>query len=152
MRRKIYNYKPIISRTTRSAILTAPTKTSMLNTNSPIQLHTIDTAAASGSTAGGEAAKRERMIQPSTIIAPSRQTAAQDSRSIAASNMFTDLQGSLASRRKEYRLSLPDASPLKVLLPKPRQTAYFLSYEPTPFLRFHYMWKWKAAQMCNLSF
>ena len=36
MRRKIYNYKPIISRTTRSAILTAPTKTSMLNTNSPI--------------------------------------------------------------------------------------------------------------------
>ena len=26
MRRKIYNYKPIISRTTRSAILTAPTK------------------------------------------------------------------------------------------------------------------------------
>ena len=31
MRRKIHNHKPIVSRTTRSAILTAPTKTSILN-------------------------------------------------------------------------------------------------------------------------
>ena len=36
---------------------------------------TIDTAAASGLTAGGVAAKREKMMQASTIIAPSRHTA-----------------------------------------------------------------------------
>ena len=43
---------------------------------------------------------------------------------MAASNKCTDGQGSLASRRKEYRLSLPDASPLKVLLLPPKNKNY----------------------------
>jgi len=56
--------------------LTAPTRTSILNTSSPIQLHTIDTAAASGLTTGGEEANREKIMQASTITALSRHTAA----------------------------------------------------------------------------
>ena len=38
--------------------------------------HTIDTAAASGLTTGGEEANREKIMQTSTITAPSRHTAA----------------------------------------------------------------------------
>jgi hypothetical protein len=69
-------YSPIISRTTLSAILTAPTSTSMLKINSPIYAQTIVTALALPSTTGGEAANTEKMMQASTMIAPSRQTAA----------------------------------------------------------------------------
>ena len=69
-------YRPIISRTTRSDIFTAPTKTSILKINSPIYAQTIVTAAAPCSTSGGDDAKSTKIIHASTIMAPSRQTAA----------------------------------------------------------------------------
>ncbi len=69
-------YKPSISLTNLSEILTVPTRTSILNINSPIYFHTIVTAAASESITGGLAAKSEKIIQASIIITPSKQTAA----------------------------------------------------------------------------
>lgn len=69
-------YKPSISLTNLSDILTVPTKTNILNISSPIYFHTIVTAAASESITGGLAAKSEKIIHASIIITPSKQTAA----------------------------------------------------------------------------
>ena len=65
----------IISLIIRSLIFTAPTRTSILNTSSPIYDHTCVTAAASGFTTGGLDANSEKIMQASTITAPSSSTA-----------------------------------------------------------------------------
>lgn len=63
---------------TLSAILTVPLSTSRLKISSPKYVHTIVVALALVSIAGGFAVKIEKMMQPRTMIAPSRQTAAYD--------------------------------------------------------------------------
>ena len=66
-----------ISFTILSDILMVPTRTNMLKISSPIQLQIMDTDEAVESTTGGLDAKAEKMIQASTMIAPSRHTPAQ---------------------------------------------------------------------------
>ncbi len=57
------NYSPIISRTTRSAILTVPTRISMLKMSSAMYDHTIVTGAAVVFTTGGDDANTEKITQ-----------------------------------------------------------------------------------------
>ena len=67
-----------MSFTTLSESLIVPTRTSILNSSSPTYVHTCVIAAAPAATEGGDAANNEYMIQPRTMTAPSRQTAAKD--------------------------------------------------------------------------
>ena len=59
----------------RSAIFTLPTRTSILNINSPTYVQICVTTAADESTTGGLDAKTENMIQARTMIPPSSRTA-----------------------------------------------------------------------------
>ena len=60
--------------------MTAPVNTSKLKISSPIYAHTVVTALAPTVTTGSAAENTENMIHASTMIAPSRQTAAYDFR------------------------------------------------------------------------
>ena len=55
--------------------MTVPTKTNILNINSPMYFQTCVTATALESTTGGDDANKLNIIQDNTIIAPSKQTA-----------------------------------------------------------------------------
>ena len=71
-------YSPNISLTTLSAIFTVPVSTSRLNISSPIYIHTMATGLALASTDGGLDANTLNTMQPNTMTAPSRHTAAYD--------------------------------------------------------------------------
>lgn len=75
-------YSPNISLTTLSAIFTAPVSTSRLKINSPMYAHTIVTGLEFTSTTGWLEANTLKMIHPSTMMAPSRHTAAYDFRKL----------------------------------------------------------------------
>ena len=72
---KVLYHNPIISLTILSEIFIVPTKTNILNINSPMYFQTCVTAAALESTTGGDDANKLNIIQDNTIIAPSKQTA-----------------------------------------------------------------------------
>ena len=74
MHKKLY-HNPIISRTILSETFIVPTRTNILNTNSPIYFQTCDTAAKFGLTVGGDEANKLNMIHDNIIIAPSKHTA-----------------------------------------------------------------------------